>query len=243
MSVLCQSGSNESAYSRGNNAPRSVLLNLVFTTKRAVCPALEGFRRLMVAGGGFAFQTDCTQPEQSPRPPNSGQRPNTTGAPDVRWGTDATAGRTVRGGAVFESVRERSDPLRERRARCRRVGRSPGPPLDPADRRRPGAVFAGEPPRPRAASRDGFRTAPAGSGGPRSGTLRKIAGPPIPVTTPIDTSRMSAGKRAAFELAEAARETGWRYPTFAGGLFLGQLTAGIVRPYPETGIEPEGKPS
>ena len=52
---------------------------------------------------------------------------------------------------------------------------------------------------------------------------------------------MSAGKRAAFELAEAARETGWRYPTFAGGLFLGQLTAGIVRPYPETGIEPEGE--
>ncbi len=61
------------------------------------------------------------------------------------------------------------------------------------------------------------------------------------MTTAIDTSRMSAGKRAAFELAEAARETGWRYPTFAGGLFLGRLSTGIVRPYPDSGVEPEGE--
>lgn len=61
------------------------------------------------------------------------------------------------------------------------------------------------------------------------------------MTTPIDTSRMSAGKRAAFELTEAARETGWRYPTFAGGLFLGRLSTGIVRPYPDSGVEPEGE--
>ena len=61
------------------------------------------------------------------------------------------------------------------------------------------------------------------------------------MTTPIDTSRMSAGKRAAFELAEAARETGWRYPTFAGGLFLGRFSPGIVRPYPDSGVEPEGE--
>ena len=61
------------------------------------------------------------------------------------------------------------------------------------------------------------------------------------MTPAIDTSRMSAGKRAAFELAEAARETGWRYPTFAGGLFLGRLSTGIVRPYPDSGIEPEGE--
>ena len=61
------------------------------------------------------------------------------------------------------------------------------------------------------------------------------------MTTPIDTSRMSAGKRAAFELTEAARETGWRYPTFAGGLFLGRLSTGIVRPYPDRGVEPEGE--
>lgn len=61
------------------------------------------------------------------------------------------------------------------------------------------------------------------------------------MTTPIDTSRMTAGKRAAFELTEAARETGWRYPTFAGGLFLGRLSTGIVRPYPDSGVEPEGE--
>ncbi len=61
------------------------------------------------------------------------------------------------------------------------------------------------------------------------------------MTTAIDTSRMSAGKRAAFELAEAARETGWRYPTFAGGLFLGRLSTGIVRPYPDSGVEPAGE--
>ena len=61
------------------------------------------------------------------------------------------------------------------------------------------------------------------------------------MTTPIDTSRMSAGKRAAFELTEAARETGWRYPTFAGGLFLGRFSPGIVRPYPDSGVEPEGE--
>lgn len=61
------------------------------------------------------------------------------------------------------------------------------------------------------------------------------------MTSPIDTSRMSAGKRAAFELTEAARETGWRYPTFAGALFLGRLSTGIVRPYPDSGVEPEGE--
>ena len=61
------------------------------------------------------------------------------------------------------------------------------------------------------------------------------------MTTPIDTSRMSAGKRSAFELTEAARETGWRYPTFAGGLFLGRLSTGILRPYPDRGVEPEGE--
>ena len=61
------------------------------------------------------------------------------------------------------------------------------------------------------------------------------------MTTLIDTSRMSAGKRAAFELTEAARETGWRYPTFAGGLFLGRFSPGIVRPYPDGGVEREGE--
>ena len=61
------------------------------------------------------------------------------------------------------------------------------------------------------------------------------------MTSTIDTSKMSAGKRAAFELAESAREIGWRYPTFAGGLFLGKSALGLVRPYPDPGPEPEGE--
>ena len=61
------------------------------------------------------------------------------------------------------------------------------------------------------------------------------------MSSPIDTSQMSAGQRAAFELAESAREAGWRYPTFAGGLFLGRLTTELVRPYPDAGVEPEGE--
>ncbi len=60
------------------------------------------------------------------------------------------------------------------------------------------------------------------------------------MSTAIDTSRMSAGKRAAFELAEAARETGWRYPTFAGGLFLGRPALHLVRPWPDAGEDPGG---
>lgn len=61
------------------------------------------------------------------------------------------------------------------------------------------------------------------------------------MSQPLDTSRMTAGKRAAFELAESARETVWRYPTFAGRLFLGELAADLVRPYPDPGVEPEGE--
>ncbi len=62
------------------------------------------------------------------------------------------------------------------------------------------------------------------------------------MSMPIDTSRMGAGKRAAFELAEAARETGWRYPTFAGGLFLGRLSVDLVRlEEPAVGMESGGE--
>ncbi len=61
------------------------------------------------------------------------------------------------------------------------------------------------------------------------------------MSSPIDTSRMDAGKRAAFELAEAAREAGWRYPTFAGGLFLGRLSLDLVRPWPDAETEPGGE--
>src|SRR2546430_9498109 len=48
----------------------------------------------------------------------------------------------------------------------------------------------------------------------------------------IDTSKMSAGQRAALELTEAARETAER-GSFAGGLFMGQFDSMAVHPFPE----------
>ena len=47
----------------------------------------------------------------------------------------------------------------------------------------------------------------------------------------IDTSKMSAGQRAALELTEAARET-VRGRTFASGLFMGEFKLGSIRPFP-----------
>jgi hypothetical protein len=49
----------------------------------------------------------------------------------------------------------------------------------------------------------------------------------------IDTSKMSEGKRAAFELTESSRESHWEYPTFAGAIFMGELPLELVHPYPE----------
>ena len=48
----------------------------------------------------------------------------------------------------------------------------------------------------------------------------------------IDTSKMSAGQRAALELTEAARDTGGR-GSFGGRLFLGQFDSDAVHPFPE----------
>jgi alkylation response protein AidB-like acyl-CoA dehydrogenase len=47
----------------------------------------------------------------------------------------------------------------------------------------------------------------------------------------IDTSKMSAGQRAALELTEAARET-TREHTFASGLFMGLFDLAQFRPFP-----------
>lgn len=49
----------------------------------------------------------------------------------------------------------------------------------------------------------------------------------------IDTSKMSEGQRKALEMAEAARDSFWEYPTFAGALFMGQLPWKLVFPFPE----------
>jgi alkylation response protein AidB-like acyl-CoA dehydrogenase len=48
----------------------------------------------------------------------------------------------------------------------------------------------------------------------------------------IDTSKMSEGKRQALEVAEAARETVWRHPSFAGELFMGRFRDDLILPYP-----------
>src|SRR5690349_14352404 len=47
----------------------------------------------------------------------------------------------------------------------------------------------------------------------------------------IDTSKMSAGQRAALELTEAAREMA-REPSFASGVFMGRFDLAQVRPFP-----------
>ncbi len=52
----------------------------------------------------------------------------------------------------------------------------------------------------------------------------------------IDTSKMSAGQRAALELTEAARESG-RKRTFAGGLFMGEFDLAQVSPFPIQSVE------
>ncbi|MBI2949290.1 MAG: acyl-CoA dehydrogenase family protein [Verrucomicrobia bacterium] len=53
-------------------------------------------------------------------------------------------------------------------------------------------------------------------------------------TTPcIDTSKMSAGQRAALELTEAARETVAGRGSFAQGLFLGRFDLSELGPFPE----------
>src|SRR5437762_6408649 len=46
----------------------------------------------------------------------------------------------------------------------------------------------------------------------------------------IDTSKMSAGQRAALELAEAARDAAAERSSFAGGLFMGRFDP--LQPFP-----------
>lgn len=54
---------------------------------------------------------------------------------------------------------------------------------------------------------------------------------PIEEPETIDTSKMSAGQRAAIELTEAAR-TAPGENTFAAGLFMGQFNLGGISPFP-----------
>ena len=49
----------------------------------------------------------------------------------------------------------------------------------------------------------------------------------------IDTSKMSAGQRAALELTEAARDAAGERGSFCGGLFMGRLDSAAVHPFPD----------
>src|SRR5262245_31667394 len=49
----------------------------------------------------------------------------------------------------------------------------------------------------------------------------------------IDTSKMSAGQRAALELTEAARDAASEKGSFAAGLFMGQFDPARILPFPE----------
>ena len=53
----------------------------------------------------------------------------------------------------------------------------------------------------------------------------------------IDTSKMSAGQRAALELTEAARDAASEQASFAAGLFMGRLDLGRLLPFPEQTAE------
>src|SRR5206468_9927647 len=49
----------------------------------------------------------------------------------------------------------------------------------------------------------------------------------------IDTSKMSAGQRAALELTEAARDAVGERVSLSGGLFMGRFDSAAVHPFPE----------
>jgi alkylation response protein AidB-like acyl-CoA dehydrogenase len=66
--------------------------------------------------------------------------------------------------------------------------------------------------------------------------MNTIQPPPEEQRPLIDTSKMSAGQRAAMELTEAARESA-HARTFAGGLFMGEFNLATVHPFPVQSAE------
>src|SRR6266571_6345256 len=65
----------------------------------------------------------------------------------------------------------------------------------------------------------------------------KAAAKPEEQNAVIDTSKMSAGQRAALELTEAARDDASEKGSFAEGLFMGRLDLGRLLPFPEQSAE------
>lgn len=48
----------------------------------------------------------------------------------------------------------------------------------------------------------------------------------------IDTSNMSEGKRAALEVAEASRQSQWKFPSFGSEMFMGTFRPDLLHPFP-----------
>src|SRR5271168_2241883 len=61
--------------------------------------------------------------------------------------------------------------------------------------------------------------------------------PSLETETVIDTSKMSAGQRAALELSEGAREAAQAERGFVGGLFMGRCQMEQMRPFPRQADE------
>ena len=53
----------------------------------------------------------------------------------------------------------------------------------------------------------------------------------------FDAMKMSAGKRAALDVAEAARESDWKLPSFIAQLFEGKFDWKLLHPYPAQSAE------
>ncbi|MEW6302958.1 MAG: acyl-CoA dehydrogenase family protein [Verrucomicrobiota bacterium] len=69
---------------------------------------------------------------------------------------------------------------------------------------------------------------------PEKAETKNTAPDNVPEVAPaIDTSKMSAGQRAALELTEAARDVEHTRSTFASGLFMGRCDLDEVIPFPE----------
>ncbi len=49
----------------------------------------------------------------------------------------------------------------------------------------------------------------------------------------IHVKGMSEGQKDALDVAESARETEWKHPSFAAGLFVGAFRPDLILPYPE----------
>ncbi len=53
----------------------------------------------------------------------------------------------------------------------------------------------------------------------------------------FDSMKMSEGKRAAMDVAESARESDWKLPSFVGQIFEGKFDWKLVHPYPAQSAE------